>query len=998
MRTIAAGIPTGPVPTSRPTTHRADVPTPGPEPEATVDGAGSEPSFCVLGALRVQRAGAVLPLGSPQQRALLAMLLLRCNDVVDLDEIVDGLWGEEPPRTAVGTVRSHVYRLRRPLGSRIATHGQGYLLHTAPGALDLDVFDHLVAEARARAAAQEPGQAAGLLARALGLWRGPALAGLPGPHAAIHRERLAELRLSVLLERIELDLQLGHHARLVPELTRLCAEHPLHGRLRELAGIALARSGRHLRPAPDRHPQDPRDAHPHPAPDSAPVSASGPAPAGHECADPGGPPVHPDGAELPTPAQLPFPPGDLIGRTEAVRDLLAALTAPRPGVLAVATVTGTAGVGKSALTVHVAQRLRDRFPDGQLYADLRGTSAGPADPAAVLAGFLRALGVREPALPDGLPERAALFRTTVADRRLLLLLDDARDTAQVEALLPGSPGCAVLVNGRAALDGLQTVHRVRLEPLAAPEALAVLSAAAGPQRIAAEPGQAAGLTERCGGLPLALRLAGARLAARPSWSVSDFVHLLDGSHPAFPALPPLAAFPAPAGSQDGITACVRPSYDLLDGEEARLFRLLALPGRGATDVAGAAALGGLAPARTGQFLERMTGLGLLESPRPGVYRQYPLLRTFAAERSRVQDRPEERTASLTRFLDHLLAEARTVHAAERPGHLVPGLLPPDGRPGRPDSRRRLLDPDHDGALTVAAQILETVPSAVAVAADLALAVEPLLEDSHLWARSLDPLRTILRTAQDQGHLRAAGRAGYVLASALGQLGRLDEAGRMLDVAEHAARAVGDDAVHTAILNRRAHLCQYLARWHQADALHQEAVAAGEACGSAWAGRNARGGRVSTLLRLGRRDEAAELSRTTLASAVDAGDRGGEAYALYNQGLTARHLGRPDEAVARHRQSAELGASYGSPAMEAMNLVSETAAQLAGNRLSEAVDCGERAVAATGRLGWQAAEARARRLLDTALAATAGDRPPVGPGEPLTSPAHPRHPHRPPSAS
>ncbi|MFD7841072.1 BTAD domain-containing putative transcriptional regulator [Streptomyces sp. NPDC059761] len=919
-----------------------------------------EPFFSVLGAVQVRRGQEQLPLGSPQQRALLAMLLLRRNDVVDLDEIVDGLWGEELPRTAAGTVRSHVYRLRCALGPRIETHGQGYLLHIAPGGLDLEVFDELVDTARACAAAEETGKAAGLLARALDLWRGAPLAGLPGPHAGIHRERLSELRLSVLLERIELDLRLGRHSRLVPELTRLCAEHPLHGRLRELAGLALARSGRNVPTAGDE-----KIARPHHAPGTPPAA---------EEPSPGGPPVRPDHAALPLPAQLPFSPDNLIGRTEAVRDLLDALATPRAaGSTAVAAVTGTGGVGKSALTVHVAQRLRDRFPDGQLYANLRGTSADPADPGTVLAGFLQALGAPAPAIPDGAQERAALFRTTVTDRRILLLLDDARDAAQVEALLPGSPTCAVLVTGRDTLDGLQTVRRVRLEPLAAPEGLAVLRTVLGPERIAAEPLQAAALAERCGGLPLALRLAGARLAARPSWSLSDLVRLFDGCHPAFPALPPFSVFPAPAGgSPDGITACVRPSYDLLDADEARLFRLLALPRRGATDVAGAAALGGLPPARAGQFLERLTGLGLLESPCPGVYRQYPLLRMFAAEHSREHDRPEEQAAAITRFLDHLLAEARTVHAAERPGHHVSGLLPPDGCPGRPDSRRRLLDPDHDGALSVAAQVLEAVPSAVAVAADLALAVEPLLEGSYLWAESLEPLRRIVGTAQEQGHLRAEGRAGYVLGSALAQLGRLDEADQILDSAEHAVRAVRDDAVHTGILNRRAHVCQYRAHWHQADALHRQAVAIGEAQGSDWACRNARASSVSTLLRLSRRDEATEISRTTLASAVDAGDQGGEAYALYNLGLTARHLGRIDEAVARHRQSAELGARHGSPAMEAMNLVSETAAQLAGRRLAEAVDCGERAVAATRRLGWHTAEARALHLVGAALTA-AGDR-------------------------
>ncbi|MEU9081786.1 BTAD domain-containing putative transcriptional regulator [Streptomyces sp. NPDC048357] len=941
-----------------------------------------EPFFSVLGAVQARRGDAPLPLGSPQQRALLAMLLLRRNDVVDLDEIVDGLWGEELPRTAVGTVRSHVYRLRRTLGPRITTHGQGYLLDSGPGALDLDVFEQLVADARACTAAGRTGEAAELLAGALRLWRGAPLAGLPGPHAAIHRERLSELRLSVLLERIELDLRLGRHARLVPELTRLCAEHPLHGRLRELAGIALARSGRTVRPAGNEHSGRPDRTPPAPPPGTPPrthpTAQPGPPPAG-EAAAPAAPErsVRADGVPArPRPAQLPFSPGDLIGRTEAVRDLLDALTKPRAGSVAVAAVTGTGGVGKSALAVHVAQRLRDRFPDGQLYASLRGTSADPADPDTVLAGFLQALGAEEEAIPDGREERAALFRTTVADRRILLVLDDARDTAQVEALLPGSPACAVLVTGRATLDGLPAVRRVRLEPLAVPGALALLGAVVGPERIAAEPERAAALAERCGGLPLALRLAGARLAARPAWSLSDFVRLLDGHHPAFPALPPFSVFPASAGSQDGITACVRPSYDLLDDEEARLFRLLALTRRGTTDVTGAAALGGLPPARAGQFLERMTGLGLLESPCPGVYRQYPLLRMFGAERSREDDRPDERAAAFTRFLGHLLAVARTVHAAERPGHHVSGLLPPDGRPGGPHSRRRLVDPGDDGALGVAARTLEAVPSAVAVAADLALAVEPLLEGSYLWAQSLDPVRRILRTAQDQGHLRAAGRAGYVLGSALAQLGRLDEADRILDAAEHAALAVRDDAVRTEILNRRAHVCQYRAHWRRADTLHREAVAVGEAYGSTWACRNARASSVSTLLRLSRRDEAAEISRTTLVSAVDAGDHHGEAYALYNLGLTARHLGRTDEAVARHRQSAALSARHGCPTVEAMNLVSETTAQLAGNRLPEAVECGERAVAATRRIGWHAAEVRALRLLGSALAA-AGDRKRAG---------------------
>ncbi|MFI5641314.1 BTAD domain-containing putative transcriptional regulator [Streptomyces goshikiensis] len=893
--------------------------------------------FSLLGPVQAHRGDSPLPLGPPQQRALLAMLLCRRGAVVGLDELIDGLWGMEPPRSAVGTIRSYAYRLRRVLGGGLLTHGRGYALQVGPGELDLTRFDELTTRARAHVPAGDPEAARDLLVRALDMWRGPALAGLPGPQARIQRERLAELRLSVLMERVELDLRLGGHRRLVAELTGLCLEHPLNDRLRTLRDAALERGGRE------------REAGTAPTGAAAPTATPTPTPA----ASP----------HLPVPAQLPYVPGDFTGRAEAVRDLLDALAPTAPETVVVCAVGGIGGIGKTTLAVHTAGRLREHFPDGQLYANLRGVREDPADPAAVLAGFLRALGVSDPALPEGPRERAALYRTRLAGKRILLVLDDARDAAQIEPLLPGSPTCAVLVTSRSSLSGLPASRRLRLDVLPAAEALALLGRIVGEERIAAEPAEAAALVERCGGLPLAVRIAGSRLGTRPAWRLADFLRLLDGRRPASgPGFGP--AFPGRDGPEGSVEACFRLSYDLLDTGEARLFRLMAVPRTPTLDLASAAALAGLDPAEAERHLERLTGLGLLESPAPPTYRFHDLLREFAAARSEERDGPGDRTAALLRLADHMLARAREAYAAERPGHPLVGLLTPTAARG---ASFEAGPPHIEAVLAVAVQTLEARPSAVGLIADMLLALDPALDGSFLWAALLAPARRVLRTAEEQEDLRAAGRTGFLLGSALTRLGRFDEAEAALHDAGRAAAAAEDEVVRTEILICRAVARQGRADWAAADALYREAIAAGTACGNAWGTTNARSNSVSTLLRLGRHEEAAEACRLSLAAAREGGDRYGEAHALYGLGIVARQGGRAAEAIARHRESAELGVRGGYPALEVMNLISETAAHLAAGHPREAAECGERALAATQRLGWRAAQARTLRLLGTALA-------------------------------
>ncbi len=395
--------------------------------------------------------------------------------------------------------------------------------------------------------------------------------------------------------------------------------------------------------------------------------------------------------------------------------------------MVISAVGGIGGVGKTTLALHAAHRLREHFPDGQLYANLRGVREDPAQPGSVLASFLRALGVLDSAIPENIEERAALYRSRLAGRRVLLVLDDARDIEQIEPLLPGSSACAVLVTSRSTLPELPAALRIRLDVLAPADAVTLLGRIIGETRTAAEPVQATALAELCGGLPLALRIAASRLATRPGWSLAAFLELLEGRR---------SPFSATAGGEDGVEACFRLSYELLGAAEARLFRLLAVPEQEDADVADAAALAGLPQARAEEYLERMTGLGLLESPAPGRYRFHDLLRAFARARSAEEDGPREQAAALVRLCDHFLASARNAYTVERPGHPVARLLVPTVSAGTPASApgqgQRLFTARHQSVFAVAVQTVRAEPPSVVLAADLVLALDPVLDGAFLW--------------------------------------------------------------------------------------------------------------------------------------------------------------------------------------------------------------------------------------------------------------------------
>ncbi|MFC7617236.1 BTAD domain-containing putative transcriptional regulator [Actinokineospora soli] len=472
--------------------------------------------YGVLGPLEARVDGRSVDITTPKLRVLLAALLVSANRVVPVERLVGYLW-DEPPASARKTVQIYVLRLRRLLGDDpdrpdvILTRPDGYLVSVADEHLDLSRF---TAAATAAGRTDDPAGQAALLDRAEASWRGPALADVPsdslrrevGPWLAEERVRAAERRARAYLE-------LGRHAELVGDLVLLTEEHPWREPLWAHLVIALHRSGRQADALATYRAVDQRFR------TELGVDVGPELRAAHQAVL---------SAERPV-GQLPADLRGFAGRHAELAALEALLSADDSPV---ALISGAPGVGKTALAVRAAHRVRSRFPDGQLHADLRGFAAEPAlEPAVVLARFLAALGVPPGRVPAELDERAAMFRSVVADRRVLIVLDDAASPAQVRPLLPGVPGCAVLLTSRHDLRGLgvrQALDRVRLSELDPAGALAVLAAQLGPDRCAAEPEAVSRLAALCGYLPLALRIAGAHLSADPYRRVSDYAASLSG--------------------------------------------------------------------------------------------------------------------------------------------------------------------------------------------------------------------------------------------------------------------------------------------------------------------------------------------------------------------------------------------------------------------------------------------------------------------------------------
>ncbi|MEV6235346.1 BTAD domain-containing putative transcriptional regulator [Lentzea sp. NPDC051838] len=455
----------------------------------------------VLGPLEVWRDDRRESLGGVKQRSLLAHLALHVNTGVSLDQLVEALWPVSRPRSVVQNVRTYVWQLRHLLDERLRTHGTGYVLELTAPELDISLFDSLVADAR-----QRPDAALELLRQAESLWRGRPLEDLPDHDAwtpAI--ARLDEARLGATEQRLALQVSAGECATAIPELRALLDSHPYRESVCGQLVLALQQDNRRaeaLQVYADMRARlaDELGLEPGPALREAQLAVlrdeSGPAPV----------------------RQLPPSVSDFCGRATETGLLVAALR--RGSVSApVAGVTGPPGVGKSTLAIRVAHQVSDHFPDGQLHVDLGGTAEHPREVSEVLTELLHALGVTGAALPSQTTARAALYRSRLAGRRVLVVLDDAASVSQVVPLLPADAGCAVLVTSRRRLSELPGALQVELQPFAPEEAAELLAGIAGADRVSAQPDEAAAIAAACGHLPLAIRVAGARLAGRGGWSM-----------------------------------------------------------------------------------------------------------------------------------------------------------------------------------------------------------------------------------------------------------------------------------------------------------------------------------------------------------------------------------------------------------------------------------------------------------------------------------------------
>lgn len=805
-------------------------------------------SFRLLGPFEAHRGPVPLPIPAGKLRALLAALVLvRPGGVVGVAELLDAGWGDRPARNERAALQSSVLRLRRLLGDAdgtvLETAPDGYRLRVGAGGSDVDRFRSLLGQATAARERGSDPEESTLLRAALDLWRGPALADVPSD--SLRRDvgsALEQERLAALDRRIDLDLARGAGAELVTELVALTGGHPLRERTWARLALAQYRAGRRtdaldtcrraagtlraelgVDPGPEL-----RDLHARILKGAPPPDADRPAVA-----------VRPVFG-------LPAGPPDFVGRDGPVGEIRELLTAPGASPVVV---VGPPGVGKSALAVHAAHGLRGRFPDGQWYVDLRG-ARDPRDPADALRELLETSGVPAPAVPAGTEARSRLLRQRLDDRRVLVVLDDAADAAQVAALLPGGGGSRVLVTSRYLLEELPGAHRVRLGPFTDEEVGALLSTLIGARRVAREPAAVRELGHRCGHNPLAVRIVGARLTVLPDLPVAVLADRLADERGRLDELTSGAL---------AVRAGVDISYRALDEPGRAAFRRLGLP---QTPEVPAWLLGALADGDGQRLAEQLlrasllqpTGRDLLGEPR---YRLHDLLHLYARELV-AQEPAQQRAAARHRVLDLLVAGAELVAVREPASALD---LPPE-------------------------------PPVIAAPA----AAPAGAQAGHRWllAHRDHLLEAITDAARSGRHADAARLADLVMAplELHGGLTEIRAAAREVAAAAHRA---GDE--HRAL--RADYRLAYLTATEDiaaAERMFADCVAGFERGGPSRALVFALTGRAIMLMQRGDLDGAARSAGRAVEVAEQAADDLALATALRQLGGAERAAGRHDRAV------------------------------------------------------------------------------------------------------
>lgn len=842
-----------------------------------------EMEFRLLGPVEARTGDGVLPLGGTKIRTLLAALLLPAGRVVSTDRLIDVIWDDDPPPTARALVQTYVSALRRVLPADvIETRAPGYLARIDPDSLDRNRFDALVARGRAAARDGRHAEASETLRAAAALWRGPALSGVRSAGLAAEAARLDEQRLTVTEERISADLALGRADELCAELSVLVGQHPTRESLRAQLMTALYRSGR--------------------AADALAVYRQGREILVEELGiEPGpeltrlhesilrGEPRSPAG-ETRVPAQLPPDAADFTGRDAPTTQLIHLLEQSVVGVI-----SGPGGVGKSALAVHVAHRVASAYPDGVLHVDLRGMSASPASPAEVLGRFLRAFDVDPSAIESSLDERMNQYRSLLAERRVLVVLDDAANEQQVRPLLPGSPRCGVLITSRNRLPGLAGARLLELDMLSQQEATTLLARVVGDDRVVAAPDAAAEIVSSCGRLPLAVRIAGARLASRRHWSAQLLARRLGDERRRLDELW--------AGDQQ-VRATIEMSLPGLDPRARTVLRRLGQLGPSDFPCWVVAALLDTDPDDAETVVEQLVDAHLVDYTyvdRAGQirYRLHDLVRIYAREQAERHESHADQVAVTTRVTDGWLARLDGLrgHIADRvTSGCIPLWLPSRDMPGGEaiTDPRGWLDVEQTSLVLAVerAAALDLDDTAVRLASLVCASSYPLNNVHELWQRAHEAALGAAR--------RAGNRLGEaVLIAALGQFryeqDRYPEARKHLSEALALFRDLGHLRGEAATLTALGLACREQGYLPEARHFLELAMAACAVLDDDGAIGHCSRIAGSVYLEQG----AIEEANASLGRALDAYRRAGScrgtALTLRTIGLVHRAAGRLDEA-------------------------------------------------------------------------------------------------------
>ncbi|WP_424186733.1 AfsR/SARP family transcriptional regulator [Actinokineospora sp. G85] len=875
--------------------------------------------FRVLGPVEVVAGGETRRFTAHRQLTILGLLLLRVNHVVSAEELIDAIWDESPPSTARGQVQICVSHLRRDLqelvGDKvIVTRAGGYLCHIPEDRLDITRFERHVREADTHAADGRAQEAVDALRAALALWRGPVLPGAAG-RARLLADSLHERRIDVHEHCVELELSLGRHRKVVGELVELVAEHPLREQLRGLMMVALYRSGRQAE-ALEVYRQTRQDLVEElgiePSDALREIESSILSGGDHlKLAEQPAAPVEEPAVAVPQ--QLPANIGDFTGRGIAVDAAAAELAAPPvANAMRIVRIAGRGGIGKTTLAVHVAHRLRDQYPDGQLFACLRGDAAPHGLAADILRRFLKATGLRDADLPTGAEELADLYRSRLSGRRVLVVLDDAAAEEQLSSLLPGSPTCAVIVTSRRPLGNLPGALNLDLDVLDDRHAKDLLEQLVGAARAAAEPDSLQALVQLCGRWPLALRIIGARLAARPHWSLSFMVHRLQDEQRRLDEI---------AYGDLHVRSTLAVSYEGLSERARRLFRLLALCTAEEFSAWGSAALLDTDCPRAEDVLDELVEARLLdvvESP-TRRYACHDLTRIFAQERLLAEDGERDRDTALTRLLGAHLALAHEAHRRLYGGDFT--VLHGTGHrwwPPAADVDRELADPmgwlETEASALVAAVHQAAAAGADELCWDLALTSVTLFESrgmAHHWQETHERALEAVRLANNL-------RGEAALLCSLGSLRQITR-----------GRATGGDT-DTAGLERALRLFDELGDRHgQALTLRNLALSDRTA---------------------GRFDDALDRYVAAIDGFREVDDPVAEAHTLVNLAQVHLDLLRFDEADAALSRSLRLCRRTGNRRVEAQATQRLGELHLRRDRLPEAENCFRQVLDTVRRMG------------------------------------------------